>query len=99
MRHEVSSSRHLKKILTKRRGKRRGKCETKLTNIVYNQIPAMHDEVLELLKKSEAIFTGHFVYTSGKHAPRYLNKMALFAHPIYASEMGKLFAKKYKDQN
>lgn len=58
----------------------------------------MRDKVLNLLKKSEGIFTGHFVYTSGKHAPRYLNKMALFAHPIYASKMGKLFADKYKNK-
>jgi orotate phosphoribosyltransferase len=56
----------------------------------------MRNKVLNLLKKTEGIFTGHFVYTSGKHAPRYLNKMALFAHPLYASEMGKLFADKYK---
>lgn len=59
----------------------------------------MTDKVLELLKKSGSIFFGHFVYTSGKHAPRYLNKMALFVHPIYASEMGKLFAEKYKDHD
>ncbi len=59
----------------------------------------MNDEVLELLKKSQSIFSDdHFVFTSGKHAPRYIDKMALFAHPIYASEMGKLFAEKYKDQ-
>ncbi len=57
------------------------------------------DKVLELLKRSDAIFQGHFVYTSGKHAPRYLNKMALFAHPLNASEMGKLFAEKYKDRD
>jgi orotate phosphoribosyltransferase len=59
----------------------------------------MDNEANELLKKSGSIFTGHFVFTSGKHAPRYIDKMALFAHPIYASEMGKLFAEKYKEQN
>ncbi|HZE87584.1 MAG TPA: phosphoribosyltransferase family protein [Methylomirabilota bacterium] len=58
----------------------------------------MNDEVLTLLQKAEGIFTGHFVYTSGKHAPRYLNKMAIFAHPLLASEMGKLFAEKYKNR-
>ncbi len=58
----------------------------------------MTNEVLNLLKKSEAIIFGHFVFTSGKHAPRYVNKMALFAHPIYASKMGILFAKKYQDK-
>ncbi|HSW47577.1 MAG TPA: phosphoribosyltransferase family protein [Candidatus Saccharimonadales bacterium] len=57
----------------------------------------MNDEVIKLLKKSDGIFTGHFIYTSGKHASRYLNKMSIFLHPIYASDMGKLFADKYKD--
>jgi orotate phosphoribosyltransferase len=58
----------------------------------------MQDEVVKLLEKSGSIFSNdHFVFTSGKHAPRYIDKMALFAHPIYASEMGKLFAKKYQD--
>jgi orotate phosphoribosyltransferase len=58
----------------------------------------MQDQVVELLEKSGSIFNNsHFVFTSGKHAPRYIDKMALFAHPIYASEMGKLFAEKYKD--
>ena len=55
--------------------------------------------VLDLLKKAEAVFQGHFVYTSGKHAPRYVNKMALFVHPELASQMGELFAQKYKDQD
>ncbi len=57
----------------------------------------MNDKVVELLKKSDGVFNGHFVYTSGKHASRYLNKMSVFLHPIYASQMGKLFADKYKD--
>lgn len=57
------------------------------------------EKVLDLLKKAEGVFQGHFVYTSGKHAPRYLNKMALFAHPLLASEMGELFAEKYKDED
>ena len=58
----------------------------------------MQEEVVKLLEKSGSIFSDdHFVFTSGKHAPRYIDKMALFAHPIYASEMGKLFAEKYKD--
>ncbi|MBA3724216.1 MAG: phosphoribosyltransferase [Candidatus Levybacteria bacterium] len=58
----------------------------------------MQDEVVKLLEKSGSIFSdSHFVFTSGKHAPRYIDKMALFAHPIYASEMGKLFAEKCKE--
>ncbi len=57
------------------------------------------DQVLNLLKKSGSIFQGHFVFTSGKHAPRYIDKMALFAHPTLTSRMGKIFAEKYKDKN
>ncbi len=57
------------------------------------------DKVLKLLEDSGSIFYGHFVFTSGKHAPRYIDKMALFAHPTLASEMGKLFAEKFADQN
>ncbi len=59
----------------------------------------MNNDVINLLKKSDGIFEGHFVYTSGKHASRYLNKMCVFLHPIYASEMGKLFAEKYKNKD
>lgn len=58
----------------------------------------MQDKVEQLLEESGSIFSNsHFVFTSGKHASRYIDKMALFAHPIYASEMGKLFAEKYAD--
>lgn len=57
----------------------------------------MKSKVLDLLKKSNGIILdSHFVYTSGKHAPRYLNKMAVFVYPLFAKELGKLFAEKYK---
>lgn len=59
----------------------------------------MNSKVLNLLQKSKGItIDSHFVYTSGKHASRYLNKMAIFVYPIYASEMGKLFADKYMNE-
>jgi orotate phosphoribosyltransferase len=60
----------------------------------------MNDEVLELLKKTKAIFSNdHFVFTNGNHASRYMNKMALFAHPIYTSRIGEIMAEKYKDKD
>ncbi len=60
----------------------------------------INNEVLELLKKVGAIITdSHFVYTSGKHSSRYVNKMILFAHPLYASKIGELFAKKNADKD
>ncbi len=39
----------------------------------------------------------HFVYTSGKHGEVYVNKDAIYPHPLEVSEVGKLFAEKYKD--
>lgn len=58
----------------------------------------MNDEVIELLKKTNAIFTdSHFVGTSGRHMGAYINKDALYPHTQEVSRMGELFAEKYKD--
>ncbi|MES2023507.1 MAG: phosphoribosyltransferase family protein [Patescibacteria group bacterium] len=56
------------------------------------------NEAIEILKKSGAMLeNSHFVGTSGLHFDTYINKDALYPHTQYASEMGKLFAEKYKD--
>lgn len=39
----------------------------------------------------------HFVYTSGKHGEVYVNKDAVYPHPEEVSQVGQLFAEKYKD--
>ena len=58
----------------------------------------MDNEVLELLKKTKAILTdSHFVGTSGRHMPSYINKDALYPHVMEVSRMGELFAEKNKD--
>lgn len=58
----------------------------------------MNDEVIELLRKTGAIFTdSHFVGTSGKHMSLYVNKDALYPHTAETSRMGELFAIKNKD--
>jgi orotate phosphoribosyltransferase len=55
-------------------------------------------DVVEILKKLGAVITDdHFVYTSGKHGEIYINKDALYPHPVETSEVGKTFAEKYKD--
>jgi len=60
----------------------------------------MQNEVLELLKKTGAILAdSHFVGTSGRHMPTYINKDALYPHPAEASRMGELFAKKTAGQD
>lgn len=57
------------------------------------------DTTLEILKKVKAVFTNdHFVYTSGKHGKTYVNKDAIYPHTFVSSEIGKIFAKKYKDE-
>lgn len=53
---------------------------------------------VDILKSVDAIFTdSHFVGTSGRHMPAYINKDALYSHPLESSKIGELFAKKYKD--
>lgn len=58
------------------------------------------NEVLEILKKVGAILgPDHFVGTSGLHFDTYVNKDFLYPHTKETSEVGKLFAEKYKDKN
>lgn len=56
-------------------------------------------DVIEILKSVGAIITdSHFVYTSGRHGSVYINKDALYPHTKETSEVGRLFAEKYKDE-
>lgn len=55
--------------------------------------------VLSILKKVGAVITdNHFVYTSGKHGSVYINKDAVYPHTEETSQIGKLFAEKFKDE-
>lgn len=55
-------------------------------------------DIIEILKKVNAVMTDdHFVYTSGKHGEVYVNKDAIYPHPEEVSQVGELFAEKYKD--
>lgn len=57
-------------------------------------------DILEILKNVNAVITDdHFVYTSGKHGEVYINKDALYPHTAEVSQVGKMFAEKYKDQD
>lgn len=57
-------------------------------------------DVIEILKKVGALIPNdHFVGTSGMHIDTYINKDALYPHTKETSEVGKLFAEKYKDKN
>lgn len=55
--------------------------------------------VIEILKQAGAILTNdHFVYTSGKHGSVYINKDFLYPHVMMVSEVGKMFAEKFKNK-
>lgn len=56
--------------------------------------------VVDILKQVGAVITdSHLVYTSGKHGSVYVNKDALYPHTEQTSQVGKLFAEKYKDMD
>lgn len=59
----------------------------------------MKTTVITILKKAGAVLTDdHFVYTSGKHGSVYINKDALYTHPVETSRVGKMFAEKFKNK-
>lgn len=54
--------------------------------------------ILDILKNTKALITdNHFVLTSGKHSPTYINKDAMYPHTKEASKVGKMFADMFKD--
>lgn len=58
----------------------------------------MKSTIIDILKRTGAVLTDdHFVYTSGKHGSVYINKDALYPHTAETSEVGKMFADKFKD--
>lgn len=55
-------------------------------------------KIVDILRETGAlIIDDHFVLTSGKHSPLYINKDALYPHTDKASEVGRLIADKLKD--
>ena len=56
------------------------------------------DEVLEILKRTEAIITdSHIVGTKGGHMSVYINKDAIYPHTKETFRLCQLFAEKIKD--
>lgn len=58
------------------------------------------DKVISILKKVGAVLTdNHFVYTSGKHGSVYINKDAVYPHTAETSQIGRMFAEKFKNED
>lgn len=56
--------------------------------------------ILDILKETNALIENdHFVLTSGKHSPVYINKDALYTHTKEASLVGSMFAEKFKNED
>ena len=51
----------------------------------------------EILKKTEALLTGHFLLTSGKHSDKYMQCAKVLQYPNYAEELLKDTADSFKD--
>ncbi len=65
---------------------------------IYNFYIQIMDNVVDILKKVGAVIANdHFVYTSGKHGSVYVNKDAVYPHTAETSQIGELFAEKFKD--
>jgi orotate phosphoribosyltransferase len=54
---------------------------------------AMQQATIEqLFERSDALLTGHFLLTSGRHAARYLEKFFVLQHPAFTVEICRRFA-------
>lgn len=54
-------------------------------------------EVRELLTKTQAILTGHFLLTSGLHSPLYVEKFNVLQQPRYTEALCRELAKRFAD--
>ncbi len=56
-------------------------------------------DILNLLKQTNALLEGHFVLTSGLHSPQYVEKFRLLEQPKITESLCKELAEKFKDEN
>jgi orotate phosphoribosyltransferase len=54
-------------------------------------------EILSIFKKTEALLTGHFLLTSGRHSDRYFQCAKVLQYPEYTEKLCKMIADNFKD--
>jgi len=54
------------------------------------------DQVIELLKSTDAILTGHFQLSSGLHSDTYVQCALVLQYPNYAQQLGAALAAKFE---
>lgn len=55
-------------------------------------------EILDILRKTEALLTGHFKLSSGLHSNQYLQYALVLQHPEYAAKFGEALAYEFRDR-
>lgn len=57
------------------------------------------EDVLEILRKTEAVLEGHFLLTSGRHSDRYIQCAKVFQYPEYSEIFSRDLASAFKGDN
>ena len=57
------------------------------------------NQILQILKDSNALLEGHFLLTSGLHSPQYVEKFRILEQPVYTEMLCKQIAEIYKNHN
>lgn len=57
------------------------------------------DEIIEILRKTGAFLTGHFALASYFHSKDYINKDAVYPHPMDISKLGLEIAERFIDDD
>ena len=53
-------------------------------------------EILSIFKKTEALLTGHFLLTSGRHSDRYFQCAKVLQYPEHAEKLCKMIANNFR---
>ncbi len=62
-------------------------------------MPIKESEIIEILKKTGALLTGHFKLSSGLHSGQYLQCALILQHPEYAAKVGEAIAGRFKGED
>jgi len=54
-------------------------------------------EILEIFKKTESLFEGHFLLTSGRHSDKYFQCAKVLQYPKYIEQLCSIIANQFKD--
>jgi orotate phosphoribosyltransferase len=54
-------------------------------------------EILNIFKKTEALLTGHFLLTSGRHSDRYFQCAKVLQYPEYTEQLCKMIVDNFKN--